>query len=164
MKVTSAPTFTSPPVFKSLAQAKPEGPVPAQDQVSVTNSAEGQKSKLNYGALAIAGGAVAGGAALGAAAGLRGGIVAELAAWATIPGLAVGGALLGGIAAEKFGPASSEYRAIGGALMGGLAGGVAGIAQGFLAGGAGSPILATTLGVSGALMGAALLFKAASAE
>ncbi len=160
MKITSTPT----PSFRTLNKPKTERPASQQDQVSVSDNAEVKKSRLNYGALAIAGGAVAGGAALGAAAGLRGGIVAELAAWATIPGLAIGGAILGGIAAEKFGPASSEYRAIGGALGGGLAGGIAGIAQGFLAGGAGSPVLATTLGVSGALMGAALLFKAAASE
>lgn len=137
----------------------PEKPEPPKDEVNLN-----QEPGIRYGAVAIAGGAVAGCATLGALAGLKGGVLSEIAAWGSIPGLAIGGALLGGIAAEKFGPSSSDYRAIGGAMLGGLAGGVAGVAQGIWAGGAGSPALATTLGISGALMGVALLFKVAASE
>ena len=48
-------------------------------------------------------------------------------------------------------------------MIGGLAGAGAGIAQAFLAG-PGSTALATTLGISGGLMGVAVLFKLATSK
>ena len=164
MKIAAAPTPQVTVAPQSRGAAPTEAPAPTQPTDHVEVGADSGESKLNYKALAIAGGAVLGGAALGIAAGLHGGALATVVALASVPGLGIAGAALGGIGFEKFGPSSSEYRAIGGALLGGVVGLGAGIGQAFMAAGSGSPLLATTLGVSGGLMGLAVLFKATTSS
>ena len=164
MKISASPNFTLNATNQKPPAPTPAPATPTPDGVNLSGQQpEAEGSKNLYFNLAIAGGAVVGGAALGAAAGMHGGLVAEMVALTCVPGLALAGAIVGGVGAEKFGPSSSEYRAIGGALAGGLAGGLAGVAQAFLAG-PGSPLLATTLGISGGLMGAAMLFKLAASK
>lgn len=168
MKIQTPPQG---PIQTPAAQAKPPvAPQPPQapkDHFESSGDKDPQppqKSGVRWGNIALAAGTVAGGAALGTFAGLHGGIGAELFSMACVPGLALAGGLIGGVAFEKFGPSSSEYRAIGGLMVGALVGAGAGVAQAFLAGGAGSPVLATTMGISGGFLGLAGLFKLATSS
>lgn len=165
MKISAAPSFS----MRTLDQAPPTPPTPPAesgsgkpDQVDLgsPDPGPGPEKGIRWGAVAVTGAAVAAGATIGAIAGNYGGIAAEVVALGCVPGLATAGALLGGVGFEALGPSSSEYRAIGGMMIGGLVGAGAGLAQAFLVSGGGT-VAATTLGISGGVMGLAMLFKAA---
>lgn len=164
MKISTSPQFP----LRTLDQKPPSQETPAQkpDQIQLSgdeNPNPEPPKGIRWSNVAVAGGFVAAGAAVGAAAGMYGGLPAELVALGSVPGLALAGGLIGGVVAEKFGPSSSEYRAIGGLMIGGLVGAGAGLAQAFLVSG-GGPVAATTLGISGGLMGLAGLFKLATSD
>ena len=73
-----------------------------------------------------------------------------------LPGAVVGGAISGGIAAEHFAPDfMGDYPAISGGFYGAIAGAALGGLQAYLAGGGSSPVLAVTMGLTGAITGAA---------
>ena len=166
MNITSATAAPLRLASNSAAPAQtPAAPAPPADSASLGNSQPAPEKGIAWGNVAFLGAATVGGAAAGIYSGLNPGPLAELVSWALVPGAAIGGAVLGGVLAEKFSPQFlGEYPAIGGAIYGGLAGAGLGITQMFLAGSHASPILATTMGITGAMAGiagsVALLIKA----
>lgn len=124
-------------------------PTPSPDQLVLSGYDRKEESRWKVLAGPVA--AVAAGAAVGVAAGLHGGLAAQIVAVGSIPGLALGGFLVGGMAYDKYGDANSDNGAWSGVVLGTLAGVGAGLAQTML--NSGGPVAATTLGISGGLMG-----------
>lgn len=154
MLIQSAPTT---PLRRATQQPTTDAPPPGpkhDDSVSVGNPPP--EKGVAWGNVALLAGATALGAGAGIYAGLHTGLLSELVSVALLPGAAIGGAVLGAIAGEKYSPKFlGEYPAIGGGIYGGLIGAGIGVTQMFLAGDSASPLLAVSLGLSGAVAGAA---------
>ncbi|MBI3924491.1 MAG: hypothetical protein HY319_03030 [Armatimonadetes bacterium] len=137
----------------SAPAAPPQDPPAPADQVEPGDS--NPSSQTNWSNVAFLAGTTALGAAAGVYGGLNTGILSELIGLAMVPGAAVAGGIMGGIGAEQLltEKTAGEYRAVGGLIIGGLVGAAAGIVQAGFAGEVASPILATTMGITGGLCG-----------
>lgn len=158
MQVQSAPTFA--PVRRAPQQSAPPSSNAPQSDDSVSVGNQPPEKGLAWGNVALLAGTTALGAGAGIYAGLNTGLIPGIISATLIPGAAIGGALVGALAGDKLRPEfMGEYPEVGGAVLGALAGIGVGVTQMFFAGDVASPLLATTMGLSGAVAGGALALK-----